>query len=446
MQEFYEVRELNGYTTAIVYDNGAIDEVSTHYMSGAAVRALAGGSYGFTVVDDIKRVDDAIDSAISLARRLNKLNPRPKIELASRPEANKAVYKIKKNPADLSLENKIELLKTFEKSLREYDTKGLINSTRINYVETFTHNRYRSSEGVESEHDACRTGFSLSVVAKDSGSMQMGRRSYFNIGGLEVFDQCDPHKMAEQTVSEAYQLLTAGASPAGRFDVILDQELAGVFIHEAVGHASEADVVIEGDSCLEGKIGEVIGNELVSVHDDPTLMQYGYYPYDSEGIPSQRTTIIDRGVLKSYLHSRETAAKLGGGRPGNARAGGLARPVVRMSNTFIDNGDMSKEEVFEGVNGIYLKGSRGGQVNTGEGVFQFNAVMGYIVKDGIIKEPIRDVSLSGNTLKTLKSITRVGNDLKFHSGRCGKAGQGVSVGDGSPHILVKDAVVGGSSG
>jgi TldD protein len=114
-----------------------------------------------------------------------------------------------------------------------------------------------------------------------------------------------------------------------------------------------------------------------------------------------------------------------------------------MSNTFIDNGDMTKEEVFEGVNGIYLKGSRGGQVNTGEGVFQFNAVMGYLIKDGKIGEAIRDVSLSGNTLKTLNSIVRVGNDLKFNSGRCGKAGQGVPVGDGSPHILVKDAVVGG---
>ena len=148
--------------------------------------------------------------------------------------------------------------------------------------------------------------------------------------------------------------------------------------------------------------------------------------------------------MKAYLNSRETAAKLGG-QPGNARAGGLQRPVVRMSNTFIDNGQMTKEEVFEGVNGIYLKGSRGGQVNTGEGMFQFNAVMGYLIKNGKINEAIRDVSLSGNTLKTLNSIVRVGNDLKFSSGRCGKSGQGVPVGDGSPHVLVKDAVVGGSA-
>jgi TldD protein len=216
-----------------------------------------------------------------------------------------------------------------------------------------------------------------------------------------------------------------------------------VFIHEAVGHASEADTVLEGDSCIEGMLGKAVGSELVTVRDDPTLERYGYYPYDSEGVPSRPTAIIEKGVLRSYLNSRETALKFSG-HPGNARAGGLMRPVVRMSNTFIDNGDMSLEEVFEGVDGIYLKGSRGGQVNTGEGIFQFNAVMGYIVKDGELKEPIRDVSISDQTLKTLKNIVRVADDLKFSSGRCGKAGQGVPVADGSPHVMIKDAVVGGS--
>lgn len=445
MQEFYDIRELNGYTTTIVYDNGEIDEISTHYMSGAAVRALVGGSYGFTTVDDISRVDEAIESATALARRLNKLNPRPKINLANRPVVKKDVYRVKKNPADYSLEDKMSFLKSIENRVKEADKKGVVNSTKATYVETFSHSIYRSSEGMELSYDTYRTGFSAVAVAKEGNNLQMGRRSYFNVGGFEVFDQCNPLSLAEEATGEAIELLGAKPSPSGRFDVILDPELAGVFIHEAVGHASEADTVIEGDSCLEGQIGNKIGSELVTVHDDPTLVNYGYYPYDSEGIPSKRTTIIENGVMKAYLHSRETASKLGGGNPGNARAGGLARPVVRMSNTFIDNGDMTRDEVFEGVNGIYLKGSRGGQVNTGEGVFQFNAVMGYIIKDGKMADTIRDVSLSGNTLKTLKNITRVGNDLKFHSGKCGKAGQGVAVGDGSPHILVVDAVVGGST-
>lgn len=440
--EFYDIRELSGYTTAIVYDNGEVDEISTHFLSGGAVRALVGGSFGFTTVDDVSLLDNAVKDAVSIAQRLNQLNPRPAIDLAPIPKVKKSVYQVKNNPADHSLEEKQSLLKSIEEALK--DSGGLVKSTKVAYTEAYSRNIFKSSEGDEAEYDMYKTGFSCLAVAQDGANMQMGRRSYFNAGGYEIFDQCDPIQMAHEARDEALQLLSASSPPSGRYDVVMDQELAGVFIHEAVGHASEADTVLEGDSCLEGKRGQKIGSELVTVHDDPTLIKYGYYPYDSEGAPSHRTTLIDKGVLKAYLNSRETAAKLGG-EPGNARAGGLQRPVVRMSNTFIDNGEMTKDEVFEGVNGIYLKGSRGGQVNTGEGIFQFNAVIGYLIENGQITKPIRDVSLSGNTLKTLNSIVRVGNDLKFNSGRCGKAGQSVPVGDGSPHVLVKDAVVGGSA-
>jgi|SRR5271157_226292 len=439
--EFYDVRELDGYTTSIVYDNGEVDEISEHFMTGGAVRALSGGSFGFTSIDDVKKMDAAIKDAVAIARRLDKLNPRPAIEFVPIPKIKKTTYKVIKNPADISMSAKQDLVKAVEEALKNND---LVKSTKVNYSESYSHNLFRSSEGDEAEFDTYRTGFSCVAVAKDGNNMQMGRRSYYNVGGYEIFDQCDPIKLAIEAKEEAIALLKAGPPPGGHFDVILDQELAGVFIHEALGHASEADTVLEGDSCIEGMIGKKIGSDLVTVRDDPTLVRYGYYPYDSEGVPSQNTTIVEKGVLKAYLNSRETAAKLGG-HPGNARAGGLMRPVVRMSNTFIDNGDMSREEVFEGVDGIYLKGSRGGQVNTGEGIFQFNAVLGYIVKNGRIEKPIRDVSISDSTLKTLNNIERIADDLKFSSGRCGKSGQGVPVADGSPHVLVKNAVVGGSA-
>ena len=233
---------------------------------------------------------------------------------------------------------------------------------------------------------------------------------------------------------------------------VLDPELAGVFIHEAVGHAAEADLVLENSSILAGKIGEQIASQHVTVYDDPTMHEYGYYPFDAEGVPAKKTTLIDRGVLSSYLHSRETAGRLGGSGNGNggsgggnARAQGCAIPIPRMSNTFIANRDMSFEEIIEELrDGVYLKGSRGGQVNTGEGIFQFNAELGYVVRGGEICEMLRDVSLSGQTLEILKNITAVGDDLAFHSGRCGKSGQAVPVSDGSPHILVNRAMVGGS--
>ncbi|MCL2142544.1 MAG: TldD/PmbA family protein, partial [Methanimicrococcus sp.] len=174
---------------------------------------------------------------------------------------------------------------------------------------------------------------------------------------------------------------------------------------------------------------------------------FGYYPFDAEGAPSKKTVLIQNGIMNSYMHSRETAGTFDGksGSSGNARAQGYAMPVVRMSNTYIDNGDASFEEMLEEIkDGIYLIGSRGGQVNTGEGVFQFNAEKGYLIKNGEIKELVRDVSLSGQTLEILNQIQRVGNDMKLHAGHCGKAGQTVPVTDGAPHLSIKKATVGGA--
>lgn len=174
------------------------------------------------------------------------------------------------------------------------------------------------------------------------------------------------------------------------------------------------------------------------------MMQNGYYPFDDEGSVSQETILVKEGVLNSYLHSRETAGRMGGV-PRNARAQGIDRPVVRMSNTYIANGDRKVGEIFEELgDGVYLMGSRGGQVNTAEGVFQFNAKRGYLVEKGEKTKLLRDVSLTGKILEIMKDIRAVGNDLKFNSGRCGKAGQLVPVSDGSPHLLIEKATVGGA--
>jgi len=286
--------------------------------------------------------------------------------------------------------------------------------------------------------------FVISAVAKRNGLYQASAEGRAGVGGLELFDREDPIALARETGKMAVALLDAQVPKGGTFPVVLDQELAGVFVHEAVGHATEADIILEGDSCLEGKLGERIGSELVTVKDDPSLMQNGYYPFDDEGSQAQETVLVKNGILNSYLHSRETAGRMGGV-PRNARSQGMDRPVVRMSNTYIANGEWTLEEIMEELgNGVYLAGSRGGQVSTGEGVFQFNAKRGYLVENGERAKLLRDVSLSGKILEIMMDVKAVGNDLKFNSGRCGKAGQLVPVSDGSPHLLIGKATVGGA--
>ncbi|MEM2933960.1 MAG: TldD/PmbA family protein [Methanocellales archaeon] len=439
--DFYDVRIIESQNTNIVLDTGEIEECSTKFSQGAAIRVLAGGSWGFTTTDDLSKLKEALEAAKKIALHINKQKPRPRISLAPAHKIDKIPQmKIKKHPSSIAIEEKLSLLKDIERAAM----LDQVVSTLVAYSESYSRVKYESSEGVEGEYGLMRIGFSVTAVAKEGEVMQLARRRKFGICGYEIMEE-DPLAIASEAANCARELIKAKTPKGGRFPVLLDQELAGVFIHEALGHAAEADAVLEGSSILEGKIGTKIGSELITVYDDPTIDGFGCYPFDDEGIKGRRTVIIEKGILKSYLHSRETAAKMGG-RPGNARAQGYAKPIVRMSNTFIEKGDYTFEELLEEMkNGIYLMGSRGGQVDPGVGIFQFNAERGYIIEKGELKMPLRDVSLSASTLEILQNVIAVGRDLKFNAARCGKGGQAVPVGDGAPHILISNALVGGSA-
>jgi TldD protein len=437
MSEFYDLRILRGSRTRIVLDNGKLEEISQAPFQGAAVRALSGGGWGFVTTDNV----DGLDDKIELAKRIAKKIRRDDCLKLAEAQAGKSVHVgVKKNPQDLSLEEKVDLLKEIENAAK---IAG-VSSTQAVYSEMELNIHYRSSEGLDLESEMTRMAFYIGAIASKNGLFQGSGEGRSGVGGLELFDRENPVELARKVGHNAVALLDAEVPKGGSFPVMLDQELAGVFVHEAVGHATEADIILEGGSCLEGKLGQMIGSEMVTVMDDPSLMQNGYYPFDDEGSRAQETVLVKDGILNSYLHSRETAGRMGGV-PRNARAMGTDRPVVRMSNTYIANGNWKLEEIMEELgDGIYLIGSRGGQVNTAEGVFQFNAKRGYLVEKGQKTKLLRDVSLSGKILEIMKDIRAVGNDLKFNSGRCGKAGQLVPVSDGSPHLLIDKATVGGA--
>jgi TldD protein len=438
--KFYDCRMVEGSSTSIILDNGKIEEISKNFSGGAGVRALCGGSWGYTAVEGEIDLKHGVEVASKLAFSMNANTPREYVELAAiNPPEIKNLPVIRVDPRDVAIEEKVDLLKGIEASAK---IKG-VHSTKVTYLESEFKIQYRSSDGLECAYELLNVGFAVSAVASENGMYQAGRESRFGYG-YELFEKENVLELASRAGNTAVELLKAKTPKGGEMPVLLDQELAGVFAHEAVGHASEADLVLEGDSILENRIGEQIASPLITIIDDPTLHEFGYYPFDAEGAQSRRVEIIKEGVFNSYLHSRETAAKLGG-TPGNCRAQGYSMPVVRMSNTFVDNGDARFEEMLEELrDGIYLIGSRGGQVNTGEGIFQFNAEKGYMIRKGELTDLVRDVSLSGKTLEILNHVTLVGNDLKMTAGRCGKAGQLVPVSDGSPHLAISKALVGGA--
>jgi TldD protein len=439
--DFFDVRIIEATSTSITLDNGKVEEISVNYTRGAGIRALCGGSWGFTSAEGEFDIQKSIESASDLAKAMDSNTPKDKVYLASvSAPVLRDIPGVEIDPRNVPIGEKVQLLKDIDGHAR---IDGVSSTTAV-YSESKLKLQYSNSEDIEAEYELIRTGFAVTAVAAENGVYQAGRESRFGVCGYELFDRHDAFALAGSAAKTAVELLHASQPKGGSMPVVLDPELAGVFVHEAVGHASEADLVLEGSSVLENRIGEQVASPLINVIDDPTLHEYGYYPFDAEGAQSVKTTIIKDGILDSYLHSRETAGRLGG-TPGHSRAQGYSIPVVRMSNTYIDNGDARFQEMLEEVgNGVYLIGSRGGQVNTGEGVFQFNAEKGYLIENGELKALLRDVSLSGNTLEILKNVTMVGNDLTMHSGRCGKSGQLVPVTDGSPHISISKALVGGA--
>jgi TldD protein len=221
-------------------------------------------------------------------------------------------------------------------------------------------------------------------------------------------------------------------------------------IHEAFGHAAEADLVFTGTSTLKDRLGEQLASEIVTVIDEGVVDGGYYIPWDDEGTLKGKTVILDKGVLKEYLHDRNSAHELSVKPSGNSRAQDFENQTqVRMTNTYIDQGDMSFEELIEDIeNGIYIKnkGSGGGQVEVGMGTFTFNGGESFMIRKGEIAEQVRGVVISGAILDTLKTVDGVGNDLKINTGyygACGKGGQAAKVGLGGPHIRVQEMTVGG---
>jgi TldD protein len=434
---FVDVVVQQSAVNSIVMKDGVIKEVSAGEIEGIGVRIL-GNTWGFASANSLEDVLDAAERAHRAAKAGEK------IAFEEGDAVTDDVYiRPKIDPQNVGFEEKKEILREAFDATKEY--KEVVSST-FSYTDIRTVNQYMNSEGSSINAEYVRVGFFAYVFAKKDGRVQGGMERMGGTCGLEALE--GSAEKARNASEKAVRLLDAASAPSGVFTVMMDPMLTGVFIHEALGHAVEADHVIQKESILEGRLGERIASETVGIYDDPTLEgSFGFYFYDSEGTKARKKAILKDGALKEYLHSRETASELGMAPTGNARAQSFSHsPVVRMSNTYLAPKDFAFDEMLEDIKyGIYLRGSKGGEVDTARGVFQFNAEEGVLIENGELTVPIRDVSLSGETLEILKNIDAVGRDFGTHIGFCGKASQVVPVGDGGPHARTT-ATVGGQNG
>jgi TldD protein len=276
--------------------------------------------------------------------------------------------------------------------------------------------------------------------------VQTGYDAVGGLIGMELFDATSFESVAENAARRAVMMLSARKAPAGRMPVVLSSAAGGTMIHEAVGHGLEADLAQTGLSVYSGKRGQPIASPLITVVDDATLPgKRGSFRFDDEGSDAERTVLVDRGVLATFMYDRLTAMKDNARSTGNGRRESYKhRPIPRMTNTMIVPGQSDPAEILRSTpSGLFVKKMGGGQVNTVNGDFVFEVSEGYLIENGAIGEPVRGATLIGNGPQVLMSIDRVGSDLGYSIGTCGKDGQGSPVSDAQPTLRIPEIVVGG---
>lgn len=444
---YVEVRMERVTENRISIEDGQVKGLVRGVDGGYAVRVLVDGAWGFAAANDpsVRVWKDTVDKAVGLAKAASGFRAKP-VKLAAAPSRKQRVdWKPKKNPDTVDTDTRLELLRAMEAKLRTFPQ---IQSVSTGQSDATIEKRYMDSEGRDVKWSMVRSLAQAHFTARDGAQLASGSTRIGGTRGWELFDLHDPVAQAESDAKVTVAQLRAKAAKGGKRTVVIDHELAGVFAHEAVGHASEADLISAGESCFKGRMGEKLGIDGLSICDDSLVPgAFGSFPFDDTGVAGQRRPILENGVLVGYLADREHGHALGHKATGSARAQDYAsRPLVRMSNTLIEPGNHTTEEVFEGIkDGVYCVGSRGGQVDTARGTFLFNAREAYAIRNGEIAEPLKDVSLTGAILSTLHGIDALGDEAKLgNPGHCGK-GQWVPVCDGGPLVRIRDCLVGGGA-
>lgn len=429
-------------TKRITVSSGRLEESSSVRLTGVGVRALVDGVFGFASTTDLseKGIAQAIREATGAARA-STAGKRERIKgLAAMTPATGEFSVVTDDPLDAHpLEEKLALAMRVDERIRAA-SKQIVSST-ISYAELQDEKFIVTSDGAAVHLVDAKPEFRAIAVAQKDGDQTMGLDSAGVTGGFsDLFAARSAEEMADRAVALAVDQLGADYPRGERATVVLDPGLVGVLSHEAIGHTVEADIVLSG-AITQGKIGTQVASELVTMCDSgPSAHRphaAGEVFVDDEGVRTGNTVIIDRGVLRSYLHNRESAAHFGVEPTGNARAFEYSDvPIIRMRNTYIEPGDSSKAEMIAGIkHGYYLEGLGGGGQADSNAEFMFGVREAHRIEDGKLGKLVRGVTISGNAFEVMKSVDAVGSDFVWDlgAGRCGK-GQAAKVDAGGPHL------------
>jgi TldD protein len=434
----------NRKQTSLVLEDGRLEKILSGCEAGAGIRLICRGRTFYAYSNDLS--DAALMTA---AREVSKAAAGDGgIEAVNLRVRKPAVdFSIGLSPEQVPVERKIEVVRRADRAARDFDRR--IRQVTAVYRDLSQKVSIATSDGVLAEDERIYTTAVVQVIAAGDDVIQTGYESVGGFAGFEFFDENEITDVSLKAARRGVMMLKARKAPGGRMPVVISSAAGGTMIHEAIGHGLEADLSQQGLSVFSGKKGMQVASECVTVIDDATLFRKrGSFRFDDEGTPAQRTLLVEKGVLKSFLYDRLSAMKDGAALTGNGRRESYEhRPIPRMTNTFIAPGETLPELIIRSLDrGLLVEKMGGGQVNTVTGDFVFDVQEGYLIEKGKRGDPVRGATLTGNGPKVLKAIDMVGTDLGFSIGTCGKDSQGVPVSDAMPTVRIPEMVVGGACG
>ncbi len=418
-----------------------VDAIKDTVIAGAAVRVYKGlRSVMASTVDTSE--EGLLRCAESAAEALGQGTAQIDIVLKERIFGD--IHPVKICPVSVSNKEKADILKQGYFAAREYDESIVQVSGSLLDVD---HNiLIANTEGIYTQDRQIRTRIAISAVADKGQGTQTGSCSPGRRMGLEMFDLIDAKEVGVKAAKQAVTMAGAGYCPAGVMPVAIENGFGGVIFHEACGHSLEASSVAYGQSQFAGKLGQTIANPKVTAIDDGTIPNaWGSINIDDEGTPAQRNVLIEKGVLKSYMIDKFNGRRMVMASTGNSRRQSYAyTPTSRMTNTYIAAGEDKNEDIISSIEyGLYAASMGGGSVNPVTGEFNFAVNEGYMVRNGVICEPVRGASLVGKGSEILMNIDMVGTDMDQAQGMCGSSSGSVPTNVGQPLVRVSSITVGG---
>jgi TldD protein len=426
----------------VTYLDGKVKDAVSGQSLGAGIRVIHGqrAIYGYT--SDLSR-----DGLLEVARAVAAAEKGSGTVIARNPEETRRHlhHPVRTYPSDVPMQRRVDMMALADRSARGYSEA--ISQVEVSMAESMQNVLIANSEGLFITDERPYSRFFIKAIATGGGERQEGHRSPGRLAGFEFVDSLDIEELAREAAEAAVLMLSADYCRAGRMPVVIDKGFGGVIFHEACGHLLETTSVAPRVSILSDKVGQQIAHQAVTAIDDGTIEnEWGSLGVDDEGMPVTKTTLIENGVLKSYMVDRVGAiktqqyARTGSGRRQSYRL----PPASRMRNTYIAPGDASLEELIAGVPfGLYAKRMGGGSVKPGTGDFNFAVREAYMIRNGKLAEPVRGAMLIGNGADILMKISRVGSDLELAAGMCGSVSGSIPVTVGQPAILVDEITVGG---